>query len=199
VLSLTSPVQTPFHRVPAGPKLAALACTTVLLFQLSDPMALALATLVIAALYLPGGSTFAIRGLRLLRPLWPFALILALWHLWTQDIAGGLTILLRLLAALAAANLVTMTTRLSDMIAVTERLAAPLRHLGLPPRHLALAIALTIRFLPSLSDRLARLSEAWRARATASPGWRILPPAALATLDDADQVAEALRARGGAG
>lgn len=199
MLSLTSPVQTPFHRLPAGPKLAALAGTTLLLFQQSDPLQLAFVALAIAALYSPGGWSFAAQGLRLLRPLWPFALVLALWHVWTDDIAGGLTILLRLLAALAAANLVTMTTRLSDMIAVTERLAAPLRHLGLPPRSLAIAIALTIRFLPSLSDRLARLSEAWRARAPSRAGWRILAPAALATIDDADQVAEALRARGGAG
>lgn len=199
MLSLTSPVPTPWHRLPAGAKLAALALTTLVLFRLDSPLPLTAALAVIAALHLPGGRPFAVQALRLLRPLWPFALVLALWHYWTDDLTTGLVILLRLLAALAAANLVTTTTPLSDMIAVTERLAAPLRHLGLPPRRLALAIALTIRFLPSLSDRLDRLAEAWRARAPSRPGWRILAPAALATLDDADQVAEALRARGGAG
>lgn len=199
MLALTSPVQTPLHRLPAGGKLAALAVFTFLLFQLNSPITLALALAAIAALHLPGGWPFAAHALRLLRPLWPFALILVLWHLWTQDPRGGAIVLLRLTTALAAANLVTMTTRLSDMITVIERLAAALARLGLPPRTLALAIALTIRFLPVLSDRLTRISEAWRARSPRRPGWRILTPATLATLDDADQVAEALRARGGAG
>jgi biotin transport system permease protein len=185
MLALTSPVQTPFHRLPAGAKLAALAGFTFLLFQLDSPTSLALALSFIAALHLPGR--------------WPFALVLLLWHLWTQDPRGGAIVLLRLTTAVAAANLVTMTTRLTDMITVIERLAAPLARLGLPPRTLALAIALTIRFLPVLSDRLTRISEAWRARSPRRPGWRILTPATLATLDDADQVAEALRARGGAG
>ena len=199
MLALTSPVQTPFHRLPAGGKLAALAVFTVLLFWLDSPTSLALALATIAALHLPGGWPFAAHALRLLRPLWPFALVLTLWHLWTQDLRGGAVILLRLTTAVAAANLVTMTTRLSDMITVIERLAAPLARLGLPPRTLALAIALTIRFLPVLSDRLTRIAEAWRARSPRRPGWRILTPATLATLDDADQVAEALRARGGTG
>lgn len=199
MLALTSPVQTPFHQLPAGVKLAALAVFTFVLFQLQSLAALALALGAIAALHLPGGWPFVAHALRLLRPLWPFALVLALWHLWTDDLQGGATILLRLTTAVAAANLVTMTTRLSDMIAVVERLASPLARLGLPPRTLALAIALTIRFLPVLSDRLTRIAEAWRARSPRRPGWRMLTPATLATLDDADQVAEALRARGGAG
>lgn len=199
MLALTSPVQTPLHRLPAGAKLAALLLFTAALFQFHSLPALAAALAGVAALHLPGGLPFAAHALRLLRPLWPFLLILALWHLWTADLAGGAVILLRLVTAVAAANLVTMTTRLSDMIGVVERIAAPLARLGLPPRTLALAIALTIRFLPVLSDRLTRIAEAWRARSPRRPGWRILAPATLATLDDADQVAEALRARGGTG
>ncbi|NBE06246.1 energy-coupling factor transporter transmembrane component T family protein [Paragemmobacter ruber] len=199
MLALTSPVATPLHRLPAGAKLAALALFTAALFRFDTLPALAAALGTVAALHLPGGLPFASHALRLLRPLWPFVLILILWHLWTDDLRGGSALLLRLITAVAAANLVTMTTRLSDMIAVIEGLAAPLARLGLPPRTLALAIALTIRFLPVLSDRLSRITEAWRARSARRPGWRILVPATLATLDDADQVAEALRARGGAG
>jgi biotin transport system permease protein len=199
MLTLTSPIETPWHRWPAGAKLAALCGFTVLLFALASPVALAACLAAITALYLPGGVAFLRLGARLLWPLWPFVAIVGLWHLWTGDGQGGLAVILRLLTAVAAANLVTMTTRLSDMITVIERLASPLARLGLPPRTLALAIALTIRFLPVLSDRLTRIAEAWRARSPRRPGWRILTPATLATLDDADQVAEALRARGGAG
>lgn len=199
MLTLTSPIETLWHRWPAGMKLAALCVVTLGLFALQSPLLLAFSLAAIAALYLPGGLPFLRHGARLLWPLWPFVIIVALWHLWTSDPRGGLTVILRLVAAMAAANLVTMTTRLSDMIAVIERLAAPFARLGLPPRTFALAIALVIRFIPVLSDRLAQISESWRARALRRPGWRILTPAALAALDDADRVAEALRARGGAG
>lgn len=199
MLTLTSPVETPWHRLPAGAKLMALAALTLLLFAAPGPVVPAAALAGVAALYLAGGAIFARTGLAMLRPLWPFLLVLALWHLWEGTPREGLALALRLVAAVAAANLVTMTTRLSDMIAVLERLAAPLARFGMPPRRLALALALVIRFVPVLGERLAAIREAWAARSPRRPGWRVMVPAVLATLDDADHVAEALRARGGAG
>lgn len=199
MLTLTSPVETRLHRLPAGAKLAALCLFTLLLFRLDHPLSLTVAATALGALHMAQGARFLAHALRLLRPLWPFLLVVALWHLWQGAIPSGATILLRLVTAVAAANLVTMTTRLSDMIATLERLASPLRHLGLDPRALSLAVALVIRFIPVLSIRIAQITEAFRARSPRRPGHRILIPAALAALDDADHVAEALRARGGAG
>lgn len=199
MLTLTSPVETPLHRIPAAPKLAALCLFTVALFRLDHPLPLAIALAAVAALHLAQGRAFAAHALRLIRPLWPFLAVVTLWHLWLGDPATGTTILLRLITAVASANLVTMTTRLSDMIGTLERLARPLRHLGLNPRTLSLSIALVIRFFPVLTTRTAQLAEAFRARSPRRPGHRILVPATLAALDDADHVAEALRARGGTG
>jgi biotin transport system permease protein len=199
MLTLTFPFETPLHRLPAGAKLAALCLVTLLLFRVSGLVPLAFCAMAVAALHGLGGIALLRRGAAAIRPLWPFAAVLVIWHGVTGDLAGGAVILLRLATAVAAANLVTMTTRLDAMIAVIERLAAPLAILGLPPRRLALAIALVIRFIPVLSGRLAQIRDAWRARSPGGPGWRILVPATLAALDDADRVAEALRARGGAG
>jgi biotin transport system permease protein len=64
---------------------------------------------------------------------------------------------------------------------------------------LALAFALVIRFIPVMLDHLTRITDAWSARSPRRPRWRVLVPATLAALDDADRAAEALRARGGAG
>ena len=197
MLTLTSPVETWLHRVPAGAKLAVLAAVTAGLFLLDGPVRPSLALVAVGALYLSCGLLRY--GLRSLVPLWPFLLVLAVWHGWTGTLAEGGTVALRLVTAVAAANLVTMTTRLTDMVTVLERLAGPLRHLGLPPRTLALALALVIRFIPVLSDRIGTLRHAWAARSARRAGWAILVPATLAALDDADRVAEALRARGGAG
>jgi biotin transport system permease protein len=199
MLTLTSPVETPLHRLPAGLKLAALCAFTVLLFRTDDPTTLAAIAAAIAAIHLTLGRPIAAQALRQLRPLWPFLLLLALWHGWTGDFAQGTAIALRLITAVAAANLVTMTTRLTDMLATLDRLATPFARMGLPTRRLTLAIALTIRFIPVLSDRIDALRAAWSVRSPRPPGWRILIPAALAALDEADHVAEALRARGGAG
>jgi biotin transport system permease protein len=199
MLTLTSPHRIWAHRLPAGAKLAALALTTLALFHLTTPLPLALALAVILALIATGGRTFAMAALISLRPLWPFLLIVALWHLWRGDVPGGAVILLRLTAAVAAATFVTMTTTLADMIAVITWLARPLALIGLQPQTLAVAVALTIRFLPVMLIHLTRIREAIRARSPRRPGWRVMTPVLLITLDDADRVAEALRARGGAG
>jgi biotin transport system permease protein len=113
-------------------------------------------------------------------------------------VTGGAVVLLRMVTAVALANFVTMTTRLSDMLAVFERLARPLAPI-LPPRRLALAFALVIRFIPVMLDRMGQIRQSWSARSPRPPRWRVMVPATLAALDDADRVAEALRARGGAG
>lgn len=197
MLTLTSPVRTWAHGVAAGAKLAALCAATFGLFTLASPIPLALAAVATAGLILSGGVIFAGSALRHLRPLWPFVLIVALWHLWTRDLSGGAVVILRMLTAVALANFVTMTTRLSDMITVLERLATPARRLGLSPRTLALAVALVIRFIPVMQDRFGQIGQSWRARSARRAGWRVLMPATLAALDDAEHVAEALRARGG--
>ena len=183
MLTLTSPVDIWAHRLPATPKILALCLATVVLFALKSPGALALAGLGMAALTASGGRAFALHALQMLRPLLPFVIVIALWHLWLRDPAG-LPIILRMITAVAAANFVTMTTRLSDMIAVFERLLSPLARL-IPARSLALAIALTIRFIPVMLTRAAQIGESWRARSPRRAGWRILPPITMAALDDA--------------
>ena len=197
MLSLTARSRTPWHRWPALPKLAALALFSLLVFSL-DTLAAHLAALgAVVAAYLAGGAGFLAEGLARLRPLLPFVAVLLLWHLATQDLERGALFVLRLVAVMALANLVTMTTRLEEMIALVMGLLRPLRRVGLPTGAVGLAIAMVIRFTPRLMDLTGRIDEAFRARARRRAGWRIAVPLTLAALDDAEQVAEALRARGG--
>lgn len=197
MISLTSPVRTRAHDWPAGAKLAALGLATFVLFLISDLRVLAAALVCMAGLYALPGRQFFRTGMERLRVLWPFLAILAFWHILTATYAEGAEIILRLLAAVGLANLVTMTTALSEMIVVIRWLATPLRRLGLSTRAFELAIALVIRILPTLVQNGQRLSEAWRARSPRRPGWRVVVPFTLLALDDADHLAEALRARGG--
>lgn len=197
MLTLTCPVETRWHPRPAGGKLLLLALATLVIFSVPGPVSAAAALSVVAGLYLAEGLRFARHGLAMLRPLWPFVVVLSVWHGATGDLAGGATITARMLAAVGLANMVTMTTRLDDMIAVVERLAAPLARVGLAPRRLALAIALVVRFTPVLMAKTRALAEAWKARSARRANWRLVLPTLLVALDDADHVADALRARGG--
>ncbi|ARC36896.1 energy-coupling factor transporter transmembrane protein EcfT [Paracoccus yeei] len=197
MISLTSPVRTRAQDWPAGAKLAALAVATTGLFLLPGvwPQLAALAGVVL--LYALPGRIFLRHGLRQLRPLWPLALVLLVWHGLTGDWAGGFALALRVLSAVALANLVTMTTSLEALREAIHRLLAPLRRIGLPVAILEAAIPLVIRFTPALIGKARQLALAWRARSPHRPGWRVVLPLTLGALDDADRVAEALRARGG--
>lgn len=197
MLSLTSPVETRFHRIPAGAKLAALSAATVALFAIDEPRAMGAALAVTAGLYALGGRPFVTAGLRALRPLWIFVAVVLVWHGWAGEPWQGVIIALCMGVAVALANLVTMTTRLEDMTDVVTWLASPLRPLGLSPRVLGFAIALVVRFTPVLLDKGRALGYAWRARSPRRASWRIVLPLTLVAMDDAEHVAEALRARGG--
>lgn len=197
MISLSSPVKTRAHGWPAGVKLAALCLASVGLFFVDSLLVQGLIFTAVVVVYaLPGGAFFK-AGMRQLRVLWPFVLVVAVWHFWTGDMALGLVIVLRLLSAVGLANLVTMTTLLSDMIDVVRVLTRPLTRLGLNTAALEMSMALVIRLTPVLAQKGGYLSQAWRARSSRRPSWRILLPFTVLALDDADHVADALRARGG--
>jgi biotin transport system permease protein len=99
--------------------------------------------------------------------------------------------------AVALANLVTMTTTLDAMMAVVRRLLSPFSRLGLNLTAIELAAAMVIRFTPVLTQKGSALALAWRARSRKRAGWRVIMPFLVLALDDADHVADALRARGG--
>lgn len=192
MLTLTFSPKTYAHQIPASAKMAAFAGLTLLLFALAHPWVLGLP---VAGMILACGPEFARQSLRALAPLAPLIVILALWHLWLRD-PTGLTIIVRMIIGVAAANFVSMTSTLTDLTRVIERLARPLGPL-ISPKTLALCFGLTIRFLPTLLIRAGQIAESWRARSPRRPGWRVLLPSTLGALDDATHTAEALRARGG--
>lgn len=199
MISLTSPVRTRAHGWPAGAKLLALCVASVVLFALPYWQAQVLAALLVFTLYALPGAVFLRYGLRRLWPLWPFVVILVIWHLLSGAPREGAVIALRMLSAVALANLVTMTTTLEAMMAVVNRLLRPFAALGVNLRKIELAAAMVIRFTPVLAEKGAALAMAWRARARRRASWRVILPFLVVALDDADHVAEALRARGGFG
>jgi biotin transport system permease protein len=111
---------------------------------------------------------------------------------WQRAVLIAVTILL----AVAIAALVTLTTATSDLLEALERGLEPLRRLGVDPERVALTLALTARTIPVIAEFGFRLRDSGRAR-----GVRVGPvPYAVGlvvlTLQHAERVGEALRARG---
>lgn len=197
MISLTSPIKTRAHSWPVGAKLGALCVATLVLFQMQTLSFHLIALAATVALYLMPGTEFARAGWRAVKVIWLFVAIIAIWHLVTGTPYEGAVIISRMVTAVGLANLVTMTTQLSEFIAVIRWLARPLKRLGLRTEALEVAIALVIRFTPVLVEKGQGLAQAWRARSARRPGWRIIFPFTILALDDADHIADALRARGG--
>ena len=197
MLALHSPHKTIFHRWPTELKLAFLLATTTFLFLIDSVLILSVLTSLPFAAAASQGRMFFKYMLKLLWPLWPFVAIILLWHSFTWQLDSGLRILLRMVAAVGFANLVTITTPMDKMIKVIFASLAPLRRFGLRSERIAFAIGLFVRFTPVLIEKSAILAQAYRARTSKYGNWRIVLPLALIAMDDADHIAEAIRARGG--
>lgn len=195
MISPLSQVDCQARRWPAAAKLAILCTCSTALFFLANLTALA----AVFALTCIGYSLLGREALGILRSalrmLLPFVLVLSAWHGLAGDYQGGAVIILRILTLFAWASAFTMTTPLSDTIELAQAATRPLERIGLPAGGIALAIPLTLRFVPLFAERTATMEEAWRARSSSRRKWRLFLPMLLSVMDDADGVADALRAR----
>ena len=121
-------------------------------------------------------------------------------HLVLTDVLTGTLTVLRLLALVLAAAVVTATTRVTEMVAVIERICWPLRWVGVRPARIGLVIAMALRFIPLIAERADRIREAQAARGGSVRGLRGLTttvvPLLVQVLQMAHTVSEALDARG---
>ncbi len=187
------PGNSPLHRTPPQYMVLGLAVFCTLLFLYSGWGVLASAAgLVLIA--------FLIAGLRLrhavaaLRPLvWVLAFIFTV-HVLTTDIIQAAFVIARFMVMILAASVVTLTTRTSEFV---DGIRALLKYAPswVPTDRIALAIALTIRFIPSVRQTLAEVRMAQKARGLERSLTATLVPLVVQTLKTADQVSEALEAR----
>jgi biotin transport system permease protein len=195
VIGLYRAGHSPLHRAPAGVKLLALLALSTALVLVGTPSAVAVALPVVAAVYALAG--FGPRtAWQQVRPLRWFVLVLVPLQWFNGGWRSVVVVVGTLALTVAAAALVTLTTRVSDLLDVVERLARPLRPLGVDPERLALLLALTIRAVPVIAGTAAEISQARRARGLERSPRALLVPLVVRTLRHADQLGDALAARG---
>jgi len=194
MLSLYIPGTTLIHRAYAWVKLLILCACGTAVMLISSPIIVGCGVLMVALLYAIARIPLRIVW-RMSRMLLLFILVIIGFQWWFSSATLAILTGLRILFLVAAANLLTLTTSMSDLISTVETLLKPLSRFGLHPERVGLAIGLALRFIPSLVEQSALIREAHSARGVHSR-FTYLVPLIIRTLRMADGVGEALEVRG---
>ncbi|MFT4284112.1 MAG: energy-coupling factor transporter transmembrane protein EcfT [Protaetiibacter sp.] len=195
MIALYLPGRSILHRAPAGVKLLALLALALLISLWPHTGAtIALTGLVVVALY----ALALFPPVVLLRQLWLAKWIVVLMVV-TQLVFltpwDALVNTVRVVSIVLLAALLTLTTRSEELLAALETGMRPLARLGADPRRIGLTLSLAISMLPVVAGIAERVRDAQRARGVRL-GFRIVVPVLVLALRHADDVADALSARG---
>lgn len=212
----------PLHRMGAGAKLAGLLACVALVVVASTLAELLLAcagTAALVALSRVGWRTAA-------RPAWGLRWFLlavlvmnALFfgqgdallslgpvRVTAAGLAQGARVVVRTLLVVVLGALLTATTRPQELVDGVRRLLRPLARLGLPAEAAALAVGVTVQFVPTLlcESRQLMRAQAIRCGGVATHGImrravsyvRLLVPIFVSAVRRADELSVAMEARG---
>ncbi len=196
MISLYVPGDGPLHRMPAGAKLAGFAVLALAVSFLPASWwvaggLLALPVIVFAASGL--GWRQLARDARLLALLLVFLVVTQL--IFLEPVLAA-TNTARVLSLVLLAQAITRTTRTEGVIGSVERLFAPLRRIGVRPDRVGLAVALALAAVGQLEASIRQVREAQRSRGARLAPWSWVVPVLVLSLKHADDVGDALVARG---
>lgn len=190
------PGNTGLHRTPAGLKLAVLALSSSALMWVHSPLLL-LVALALVCLSARWAGASLLQVWQQLRPLVWMLLVLGGLSVWSQGVMQALEMVLRLLTLVLAALVVSMTTPITQMMQVVVWLLVPFQRLGwVDADRVALGVGLTLRLIPELAVQWQDIREAQLARGLAPSPLTMGVPMLMRTLRRADEIAEAIDARG---
>ncbi|MFD4428533.1 energy-coupling factor transporter transmembrane component T family protein, partial [Nocardia sp. NPDC058497] len=193
---LYSPGDSLPHRLPAGVKLALLVVAIVAMTVfVRSPLGVAGAVVVVACLFALARISWRV-ALAQVRPVLWMTLIIGVFQLLTTSPARAVVVCGVLLVSVALAALVTVTTRVTDMLDALTRALGPLRRVGVNPERVSLLLALAIRCVPLLAQIVHEVAEARRARGVSWSATALVTPVLVRALRTADAMGEALAARG---
>lgn len=194
-IGLYRPGTSPFHRSPAGLKLLLLLSAGVGSIFVDTPVqtAIVLVTVVLGYVVARTPVSVLIASIRpllwVIVPLSVFQTIVVGWQ--RAVVITGVLIALVLLA-----NLVTLTTKTTDLIDVVVRVCGPLRVVGINPERVGLLLNLAIRAVPLMAELASQITEAQQARGLRISVRAMAVPFVVGALRRADELGDALAARG---
>ncbi|HWH97157.1 MAG TPA: CbiQ family ECF transporter T component [Pseudolysinimonas sp.] len=196
MISLYRPGTSPLHRIPAGPKLIGFAVIAMAV-SIFGSTAIGLgvgAGLTIGCYLLAGfGPLEILRQALILK--WMIAVMLITQLVFLPPIVA-LTNSGRVVLVVVLAALLTLTTRVPAVLDSVERGLAPFRRFGANPAAVGLVLALTITAIPVIAGFASDIRDAQRARGVRVGPHTAVVPLLVLSLKHADELAEALAARG---
>ncbi len=195
MLDMYSPGTSVLHRLTPGPKIFALMGLGTALFLTESTYVVAGALMCVLALYRLAALSLRQVWNQIRPVLWLLILFFALqW--WLSGPMLAAFVVLRLATLLLLAGLVTLTSRASDMIDAISHGLKFLRPIGVNPAKVGLAISLTLRFIPVLAQVTAEVREAQKVRGLERSVIALALPVAIRTLKMAEDISDAIDARG---
>ena len=196
MIGLYRPGSSLLHRMPAGVKLLLLLLTIIAATLFArTPVAVGAVALSVAALFAVARIPVKV-ALAQLRPVLWMMLIIGIFQLIVTSPTRAIVVCGVLLISVALAALVTLTTRVTDMLDTVTRALQPLRRFGVDPDRIGLMLALAIRCIPILATIVHEVSEARKARGLQWSMTALATPVLVRALRTADALGDALIARG---
>lgn len=198
MIGVYQPGNSVLHRLPAGGKLAGLFVGLFVIVWLERPVEMAAAFGVLVLLFLATGLPLR-SWLAQFKPiLWITPFLFGLqW--WLADWQAAVMVCGTMVASVGLAGLMILTTPVTAILDVCQRMLRPLRRFGVDPDRVGLVMALTIRCIPLMTEIVNQVSQARKARGITGLSTSIVAlaaPAVIRALRAADALGEALIARG---
>lgn len=196
MIGLYRPGSSLLHRMPAGVKLLLLLLTIIAATLFArTPVAVGAVALVVAALFAVARIPVKV-ALAQLRPVLWMMLIIGIFQVIITSPTRAIVVCGVLVISVALAALVTLTTRVTDMLDTVTRVLQPVRRFGVDPDRVGLMLALAIRCIPILATIVHEVSEARKARGLQWSMTALATPVLVRALRTADAMGDALIARG---
>lgn len=195
MIGLYHPGTSVLHRISAGWKLSGMFAAMAGLLALHHPWEIGVAAGIVTGWY----ALARIPPRVLLRQLWPLRWLLLIITVLQVVLSGWQTAVLvcgGLLISMAIATLVTLTTRVSDILDVCQRLLRPFAKLGVDADRVGLVLAMTIRCIPLVAGIVDEVGQARKARGLDFSVVALVVPVVVRALRSADAMGDALIARG---
>lgn len=197
-LGLYVPGTSVLHRLRAGAKLAGLALAGAASVLVDHPWQAGAAVLVVLAGYAVARLPVRL-ALVQVRPVLPLLVLVALFQVLVVGAEAAAVVVGVILALVLAAGLVTLTTRTEDLVeavvALLQRIRSVLRR-GPDPERVGLLLALSVRTVPVVVGLAEEVRDAQRARGARLSARAFAAPMIIRALRHADDLGEALVARG---
>lgn len=184
------------HRVSPKIKFVLLILYIVLATNLGRtfPIALTLLSVVLVLYFVARVPTQVVA--RQLVPILPLLAMLGAFLIWQNGLQlAGIT-LVTLFATILGANLLTLTTTVEALLVSLEESLKPLARFGVPTEKVSLAIALTLRLIPLILQTAQEVLDARKARGLGFSPLAFGVPFVVRCIRRAENIGDALVARG---